>query len=662
MTQGFRAALTAVLSLISWPIFAALAAMSIAEPASAIAPYMGPPCPKALDSQSVAKLVDTIRTFARIGSDSTWLASCASDTLSRRRQDVAPALIPLMESGQKPIEYFALRAVCGPGHSGASALPYIENRLHGGDEVMAQNAYRTLACMGKSAKPALPLLMSKSRSIDIDFAFESEEATKALAELGKYFPKEIIPHLIQLLDEPSHAANAAQALGKIGPTAHSAEPALHRSLASAMDAGRDEAAAALISALAVVGEPHHTVEWLIPMLYRHEESTAVAAALGHIGPTAQAAIPALVEHFNAPDTLIQERRADLWALLAIDGRARPVLEATLDAVTSGVGKDDGTTTLFIHALQGVNPFPADLAPRVITAMAALDAEPLLRTQLAHVLAHTGTSQELAEPTKSVSTDVTDRIGDSLLALTTQTQPIAMEDLVAQLHVDVSEYEHLAASNVWLRRKWDAGGGVGARDPVNRIELHEVEHYPHRVDSLSSASEVAAEQKVELLLNSDVCVSAQDLRARLAKQESLHADALTVAVMADRSPHSDGLIVDGDHSPDKSKARSSTLTVGNDCARRVLIQKWFDGDYWSYVCPLTQEEALTDTVILPALKKELGSDTGQYDLTTPYMFDAGRWLTLTYKRRPVSPVQQSVEASVTIDRCSHHVTRVIRAVL
>jgi hypothetical protein len=44
-----------------------------------------------------------------------------------------PALISLMKTRDRTVESLALLAVCGPGHTGAAAFPYIEKRLRGND-------------------------------------------------------------------------------------------------------------------------------------------------------------------------------------------------------------------------------------------------------------------------------------------------------------------------------------------------------------------------------------------------------------------------------------------------------------------------------------------------------------------------------------------------
>jgi hypothetical protein len=191
--------------------------------AHAVIPALPPPCPASFDSEPVATLIEQVKKAADHNPEAGRAADCASQGLSHKGARVVPALISLMETHQSDVEIDALRAVCGLGPAGAKAVPYIVERIRADDDSwFTDSAYDTLACIGKGAKPAIPLLIDRSLYAEHGASGESESAIRTLGFLTRYAPHEILPNLIRLLDQPDHTVAAARALENVGTLVRSA--------------------------------------------------------------------------------------------------------------------------------------------------------------------------------------------------------------------------------------------------------------------------------------------------------------------------------------------------------------------------------------------------------------------------------------------------------
>jgi hypothetical protein len=551
--------LTVVLGLMSIP------------PARAMSPAPPPPCPKSFNSEPIARLVEQVKGFG----EDEWAAGCASEALSRKGENVVPVLLSLMETNASGVESFALGAVCGPGHSGAAAVPYIERRLRAGGLSFAISAYPALACIGRGAQPAIPLLIDKSLGVALNFPAEGDLATETLGSLSQYDPDRIIPHLIRLLDQPAHIVAAARALEKIGKPAHSAEQVLRRNLATAVDAKQDEVAVALISALGRLGSPRPTVAILIPLLDRPGEAGAAAQALGRIGPQAKPAVTALLNRLNAADTDWPQRADVVSSLAAIDVHSPVVLQALLDEVARP--QNGVTDYLSADALAKVKPFPPELAPALVEATERYEAGDLVRHMLEGALAHTDTKLQPSASSRLPPHDVSDRLGDGLWALTVQSQPIVPDDLVKQLRIDLNDYvqEGNLISREWRRTSARVHGPGGAA-LIDSIHLFGTRQNARAPNGSAASAGLPDTQRLDVYLSARSCISVDDLKARLAGPEPATPDP-SVVIVSDYSSLRDSgtLRFEGDHSADKSKARSSVISVGPGCRRYINIEKSFD---------------------------------------------------------------------------------------
>jgi hypothetical protein len=146
---------------------------------------------------------------------------------------------------------------------------------------------------------------------------EDEDVREAAAgALGKIGPgaEKAVPALIQALKDEDRWVReaAAGALGKIGPGAEKAVPALIQALKDYYEELREAAAGAL-------GKIGPKAEKAVPALiqvfkenYENDEDLREAAvkALGKIGPKAEKAIPALTEALDDDDYCVRREAAE----------------------------------------------------------------------------------------------------------------------------------------------------------------------------------------------------------------------------------------------------------------------------------------------------------------------------------------------------------------
>jgi hypothetical protein len=324
-----RALLIRVFPRLLWGGVLALGIPS-ANPAFAIAAItIPPPCNEAFfDSQSIDALAADVR-------DSTsaagyWAAGCASEALSRKGEEAIPALILLMESHEPNAESLAVNAVCGKGHRGEAALLYILDRIRRFDYAFAHSAYPVLACMQDAARPAIPLLISRSlQTIPVVPAEDGDAAIETLGRLAALDPDTIIPHLVKLLELPIHTGAAAKALEQIGDPARGSASALRIRLDSAIKDRQDtQEVAPLIAALARLGNAADNVEHFGSLLDGPYGRYA-ARALGEIRQDARPAVPLLIRALDSARIKLEDRDSYRTALTSIDPESARVQRALL---------------------------------------------------------------------------------------------------------------------------------------------------------------------------------------------------------------------------------------------------------------------------------------------------------------------------------------------
>lgn len=196
------------------------------------------------------------------------------------------------------------------GPAAKKAVSALIKVLNDEDECVRDAAAEALGKIGAAAKEAIPALIEALKEKS-----ESPGAMIALKGIGEV----AIPALIEALKHKNQTVrrNAAQTLGRIGPEAKEAIPALVialRDKSNNEDVRRDAACS-----LGNIGpETTDVVPALISAL--NDQSSSVrcdaAWALGKIGPAAKEAIPALKVALEDVDKYV--RQSAEWALKDIE--------------------------------------------------------------------------------------------------------------------------------------------------------------------------------------------------------------------------------------------------------------------------------------------------------------------------------------------------------
>jgi hypothetical protein len=356
------------------------------QTANAVLPVPSPPCPTNLSSKSAERLANRIADTTK----EDWWRACAANSLVQKGADAIPILIRLLKNGDLSTQLLAMDYVSEAKTHGGSMreiVPIIVQDLktyNPNDPAMRGEVYRiywALEFLGKDAKPAIPILIEKSRSdvpgIPVP---ESHWAIRTLGRIGKYDAARVVPHLVQLLDEPSRRVDAANALADMAASARSAVPTLTRHLEGGVISPGDKFSESLMWALARCGDSSTTVATLTPLLLAPGLELQAANALRGIGPAARPAIPYLLSRLENSSSPAQEKIIDVLALLAID----PDSIETLKRILAQAVRDNSYD--IADQLAHAKALPAGLAPDLQLAINT-SPDPHLRQLYIDALEH-----------------------------------------------------------------------------------------------------------------------------------------------------------------------------------------------------------------------------------------------------------------------------------
>ena len=178
---------------------------------------------------------------------------------------------------------------------GVKALPKLIKALE--NDEMQSLAVAVIHRLGPAAKDAVPALILELKDPDPGYRQEVEFALAAIGPEAKAAVPALLEHMTDSKEEPKDRYTACYALGKIGPAAAAAVPSLRENMA-----GDDKflKVASVWALLHIQPEDRPLKAFAVPLLIKGLEESErdlvkveVATALGAIGPTAQAAIPAL---------------------------------------------------------------------------------------------------------------------------------------------------------------------------------------------------------------------------------------------------------------------------------------------------------------------------------------------------------------------------------
>lgn len=356
------------------------------QTAGAIAPVLEPPCPTDLSLKSVQQLGKRIADI----SQSDWWRACAANSLGQRGADAVPILIRLLKSEELSTQLLAVDFVSDAKKHGGSMreiVPIIVQDLktyHSNDPALRDQVYRfywALQFLGKDAMPAIPTLIEESRSDAPGVPMPRYWAIRTLGTIGKYDAATVVPHLVQLLDDPLRRVDAANALASMAASAHSAVPSLTQHLKDVIDPPGDGFSASLMWALVRCGDSSTTVATLTPLLVAPGFELLVANALRDMGPAARPAIPYLLARLENSSSPAKEKLIDAFALLAIDPDSIETLKRILAQALHDNSYD------IADRLANAKTLPPALAPDLRLAIDT-SSDPRLRRLYIDALEHT----------------------------------------------------------------------------------------------------------------------------------------------------------------------------------------------------------------------------------------------------------------------------------
>jgi HEAT repeat protein len=438
-------------------------------------------------------------------------------------------------------------ALCGKGHSGSSAIGYLLKRLPAEHAGFTTQAYGALTCMGRSARPALPYLIQASA--------DDGWAVETLGHLARYYPDTIVPHLIQLLDNPARADEAAFALEHAGAVARPALGALISHLASAVAESHPTHATQLIAAVGSLGDPGTTVPVLLPLLDEPGTRDAITEALGKIGPPAAAAVPRLIDRLDDPELSQRERYLDIEGLASIDSHAPQVQGVLLREAVSD--KDVIGNINAALALGKIDPLPPDFAPQLIVALESLPAQDNIRTELELALQHTHTGKHtVGSRERSPPVNIDNTLIDELWALVQQPQPLTLNDVIKHLGLKREDYdlEGNATSGYLLDARW-----VVYHNRPDSVPIAHVTFFGGAMGHLPAAPTI---QEVRIGFSKRFCLASGSVAERVSRPSESDSDGQPLFTLRGAAL-------------DQSLARQSWLALGAECSGHIGIGKSFD---------------------------------------------------------------------------------------
>ena len=230
-------------------------------------------------------------------------------------RSAAPILMQLLKEKKARSPELVIQILDRIGPDPKAVLPILTAALE--DASLCDEALKAICNLGPTARDAIPAIeraIRNARANGKNRVYASFSLIDPLANLGG----EVVPLLLEFLKEEDadFQSRSAYALGKIGPAAREAVPALTKILGHEDPSVRRDAARALWCIRKdVAGVPVLTALLKEEARYLAEPA---AQSLGDMGPAAKASLPALREALSHPNPDV--RYAAREAIGKIGGR------------------------------------------------------------------------------------------------------------------------------------------------------------------------------------------------------------------------------------------------------------------------------------------------------------------------------------------------------
>jgi HEAT repeat protein len=270
-------------------------------------------------------------------------------------EDAVPALVAAL-GRMTTTNHSARKAL---SEIGPAAVPALEDAIReDSDPRVRASSVATLRMMGPDAIKAAPALR---QALHDEHATVRLAAAEALSGMSGQPDEALVTVLLQLMDGAEDPAlwngstlrhGAIRCLGRIGPAAKTAAPALRLALEDDRPHIRIDAACSLWS---VEQNAEEALPIFVELLESADRSVAETAAyrLGHLGQTAAPAVPALVRAFRQGQPAMRDRV--LRSLRAIGPAAKEAIPALVEVVVSAEAKPTAESRDAVVVLMEIDP-------------------------------------------------------------------------------------------------------------------------------------------------------------------------------------------------------------------------------------------------------------------------------------------------------------------
>ncbi len=334
---------------------------------------------EALDDQRPEVVHEVLIALAQIGPDAASAEAKVTPLLTSelplvrnpaayalgRMGPAAAAAKPALEQSAKSDDAM-LRTVCyyalakiDPHDKAArdEAVKLLKEALHNPDPRIESAAVRGLMELETPPAEFAPELTQCISVCDRSLVPELMGVLAASGEAG-------LPALTAALKRPETRGQAAVLLGRIGPAAQSAVPALTESIGDENAEVRREVLYSLGSIIADKGPADPRIVAALDDPELRVRATA-AYALGRVGPAAKAAVPKLSDHLESDDPLV--RVVSAWALAHIAPQDAQLVSKIVPVLIHGTKSETFTVR------RGAADALGRLGPAASSAVASLKA-------------------------------------------------------------------------------------------------------------------------------------------------------------------------------------------------------------------------------------------------------------------------------------------------